>query len=82
MIPFTPPGDIEILSAAFNGTGQFVITWSAEPGISYRVQFKDALDAAWQNLSNVEAVGATASVTDSLATSPPQRFYRIQRISP
>ena len=82
VIPFTPPGDIEILSAAFNGTGQFVITWSAEPGISYRVQFKDDLGAAWQNLSNVEAVGATASVTDSLATSPPQRFYRIQRISP
>jgi hypothetical protein len=81
VIPFTPPGDIEILNAGFNGSGDFVITWSAEPGISYRIQFKDNLSAAgWQDLSNVEAVSSTASVTDPLPTSPAQRFYRIQRL--
>jgi hypothetical protein len=82
VVPFTPPGDIEILNAGFNGSGDFVITWSAEPGISYRIQFKDNLSAAgWQDLSSVEAVSSTASVTDPLPTSPAQRFYRIQRLS-
>jgi hypothetical protein len=60
VVPFAPPADIEILNAGFNGSGDFVITWSAEPGISYRIQFKDNLSAAgWQDLSNVEAVGST-----------------------
>ncbi len=82
VVPFTPPADIEILNAAFNGNGDFVITWSAEPGISYRIQYKDNLSAGgWQDLSNVEAAGSTASVTDLLPTSPLQRFYRIQRLS-
>jgi hypothetical protein len=82
VVPFTPPADIEILNAGFNGSGDFVITWSAEPGISYRIQFKDNLSAAgWQDLSNVEAVSSTASVTDPLPTSPAQRFYRVQRLS-
>ena len=82
VVPFTPPGDIEILSAGFNGSGDFVITWSAESGVSYRIQFKDALDQSpWQDLSSVEAVSSTATVTDPLATSPTQRFYRIQRLS-
>jgi hypothetical protein len=82
VVPFTPPADIEILSAAFNGSGHFVITWSAEVGINYRIQFKDTLDApAWQNLSNVEATASTATVTDTLPGTG-QRFYRIQRLSP
>jgi hypothetical protein len=83
VIPNMPPGDIEILSAAFNASDDFVITWNAETGVSYRIQFKDDLGAPeWQTLSTLEATSSTASITDPLATAPQQRFYRIQRATP
>ena len=78
IIPDTPPAEIRILSTIVNPQGDVVITWSAEAGVIYRVQYKDALDAAWNNLENVTAAGSTASALDPLSTAPAQRFYRVQ----
>lgn len=57
--------------------GMFTLTWSAIPGKTYRVQYKETFDAAdWTDLlPDVTAIGATASQSDPLG--PDQRFYRI-----
>jgi hypothetical protein len=62
--------------------GHFLLTWSAIPGVTYRVQFKNQLeDAAWTNLPpDVTASGPTASKADPLG--PTQRFYRVLVVSP
>jgi len=54
------------------------ITWPAQPGETYHVQFKDSLgDANWQQVSGVISfTGEQAQLTD-LAPSNGQRFYRI-----
>jgi hypothetical protein len=54
------------------------ISWPAQPGETYQVQFKDSLtDASWQEVSGVITVtGEQARLTD-LAPSNGQRFYRI-----
>jgi hypothetical protein len=57
--------------------GDFVLTWSAIPGTTYRVQFKGSLDDAnWTDLvPDVTATGPTANFNDPLGEA--QRFYRI-----
>jgi len=55
------------------------IVWSAIDGKTYRVQYKDSLDAVtWTDLPppDVIASGPTASATDSI-NSAEQRFYRV-----
>jgi autotransporter-associated beta strand protein len=54
------------------------LVWTAVVGRTYRVWSKDTLTAtSWDNLSNVFAVGDTASYTDS-TPSPTGRFYRVE----
>jgi hypothetical protein len=59
------------------GNNAVSLVWSAQAGRSYRVQYKDDLNATdWINLGGpVTAAGATASLTD--AGSGNQRFYRV-----
>lgn len=54
------------------------ISWPAFPGQTYRVQYKDNLDAAiWQDVSGtVTIIGNTGFLTD-LAPAAGQRFYRV-----
>ena len=62
------------ISAPGNTTHQLV--WSATPGRSYLVQFKDSLLDEWSTLrGSVRAAASTAAVIDD---SPnPHRFYRV-----
>jgi hypothetical protein len=54
----------------------FAVGWSAIPGMSYRVQYKNHLDdASWTTLADIVATGDTASVTDNNGGT--QRFYRV-----
>ena len=60
-------------SAAESG---IVLWWTAAPGVSYRVQFKEQLDADWQDLtSDFTPTGSVASWTDQL--SGRYRWYRV-----
>ena len=54
-------------------------TWPANPGHSYRVQFKQTLsDPDWQTLgADITATSMTASASDANFAGLPQRFYRI-----
>ncbi|HMJ64165.1 MAG TPA: lamin tail domain-containing protein, partial [Candidatus Binatia bacterium] len=82
VIPNPPPAEIRITQAFIDPAGDMVMTWSAEAGRTYRVQFKDDLNAAWSNLANVTAVGSSASRTNTITATPLQRFYRIQLLTP
>ncbi len=59
-----------------NGTA--VITWSAQAGSMYRVQFTEDLGSAdWKDVQpDVQATGPTATAIDLLGNDS-QRFYRI-----
>jgi hypothetical protein len=59
--------------------GKHSVMWTAKPGKSYKVQYKDSLLApAWTELSGtVVATDATASMIDNSVAPLTQRFYRI-----
>jgi len=58
--------------------GTLSLTWSAEAGGMYQLQYNtDLRSSNWINLSNpFTATGATITATDFITTSP-QRFYRL-----
>jgi hypothetical protein len=81
-IPNQPPAEIRILSASLAPNGDLQITWSAEAGRAYRIQFQDDLNAAnWTDLTDILAAGPQASHTIPRGAVP-QRFYRIQLREP
>ena len=70
---------LRIVEIFFNAT-LVRLTWSAIPGRTYRVEYKDDLSApAWSLLGNpIEAVGSSASANDTVSLVG-HRFYRILR---
>ena len=78
----TPPVAPRIVSAGVSTKGTFLITWTAETGKQYRVQYRDTLAGdSWIDLPTVQANAATAS-SEVLLDLQPQRFYRILRLLP
>jgi hypothetical protein len=74
----TLSGPLSITAMAFQGTS-VTLTWSAVPGRTYVVHFKDRLEAPeWTPLPAVHAVGTTASIIDTISPFA-RRFYRISR---
>ena len=73
----TPP----VVQAVGISGSNFVLTWSATPGVKYRVQFKGRLDAPdWIDLvPDVVASGNTTSLSDPLNG---QGFYRVLIVGP
>jgi hypothetical protein len=71
------PASAPILHLSIGPSNLVTLAWPAQPGRSYRVQFKDDLDAAaWSDLAgDVTATGPSASRTDSLTNT--QRFYQV-----
>ncbi len=71
--PFPQIGGI-----AVHADGVVSFDFSAIPGRTYRVEYKDDLSAsAWAALGGSEvAIGPSVVVTDTLAAAP-QRFYRV-----
>ncbi|HKQ39835.1 MAG TPA: hypothetical protein VJ063_17280 [Verrucomicrobiae bacterium] len=68
----------EVLTITSVSTGQRQLVWRAEPGKSYRVEYKSDLQAAtWTSLGQViYASEPTASALDTAAASE-KRFYRV-----
>jgi DNA-binding beta-propeller fold protein YncE len=60
-------------------TNGIIINWSAIPGLTYRIQFKNNLtDPAWTDLSgDVQATNTVALKLDTPASTNVSRFYRI-----
>lgn len=68
----------EVLTITSVSTGQRQLIWRAEPGKSYRVEYKpDVQSETWTGLGQiVTASSTTASAIDSSATAE-KRFYRV-----
>ena len=82
VIPNQPPAEIRIVAASLAPNGDLLITWSAEAGKTYRLQFKDDLNApGWTDLTDILAAGPQASHSIPRGAAP-QRFYRIQLRTP
>jgi YD repeat-containing protein len=72
------PQSLLSITRATAGAGEFTIEWQAVAGKTYRVQYKDTLNApVWSDVGgDVTASGGTAAKTDPTA-GVPQRFYRV-----
>jgi hypothetical protein len=62
--------------------GKHSVMWTAKPGKSYKVQYKDSLAApGWTELpGTIAATDATASAIDNSIAPLTQRFYRIMML--
>jgi len=69
---------LRVLTLTPLGGGGTRVIWSASPGKSYRVQFKDDLnDSNWSYLPGaIIAAGTTAAATDTSGGVSSHRFYR------
>ena len=57
--------------------GQVHLTFTAQAGVAYTLQFKDALtDPTWQKLTDVAASASVQLVDVADPAATPQRFYR------
>jgi len=65
-------------SGGAGGSGGIVLIWTAIPGQTYRLQYKDDLtSAAWVSvIRDIIATGGTISATNTAAGSM-HRFYRV-----
>jgi hypothetical protein len=70
---------LQVLSVASPGTGTTTVLWSAVPGRTYCVQFKDAVDAGeWTDLPGPVTVASTTGMAvDHSGAGQGQRFYRV-----
>jgi hypothetical protein len=67
---------IVLLNPTWAGNN-FTISFASQNGVTYTLEYKDALDAnTWTVLAPVAGNGGAMSVTDAYASSP-QRFYRV-----
>jgi len=75
---------LRALMVASLSDGRTTVFWTAIPGRTYQVQFKDSpADANWMNLPGTVIAGdTTASKADSTAAGSFNRFYRVELISP
>jgi CotH protein/lamin tail-like protein/Ig-like domain-containing protein len=61
--------------------GQVTLTFGAENGQQYQVEFTDTLGDEWQSLGDpVTATGLSITVNDTVGAQP-QRFYRIRLVN-
>jgi len=61
--------------------GQVTLTFGAENGQQYQVEFTDTLGDEWQSLNDpVTATGPSITVNDTVGAQP-QRFYRIRLVN-
>ena len=80
-IPNADP-QVVIRDVTHSGTGT-VVRWTSQPGITYRVQWKNTLvDSAWQTITpDFAGTGSLLSWTDNGTQTggpgAPQRFYRV-----
>ncbi|HZO84417.1 MAG TPA: hypothetical protein VFC26_04345, partial [Verrucomicrobiae bacterium] len=73
--------EVRVLSITYDVAIGVTLTWTAQSGSIYRVEYKNDLsDSTWTPLpGDVIAVSDTASTVDTTIAPVAQRFYRIVR---
>jgi hypothetical protein len=76
--PLIPPASEPVIKSVALKDGAAVITWTANPGSVYRLQFKDDFNSPkWLDAEpDIIATDTEASATNSIVGAP-QRFYRV-----
>jgi len=79
LVPMNPPAEIQIVQTTISEGRYFALSWSAEPGCIYRVQYRADVDARnWTDLSgDVFAQRNLASKADPAVVAGDARFYRV-----
>ena len=72
----TPPAEAPTPSASLQAGETIIISWPSQAGVTYRIEFLNAIGGQWQSLSEIKATGPSSSVPDS-TTSRPERYYRV-----
>jgi hypothetical protein len=77
-VPVMPVASAPVIESVVLKDGAAVITWTANPGSAYRVQFKDDFNSTqWLDAApDIIATDPEASTTNSIV-GVPQRFYRV-----
>ena len=74
---------LQVLALTSAGGGPVMLFWSAVPGKTYHLQYKDSVDEPWTPFPDaITATSATASAQDDSAANTPQRFYRVKLVVP
>ena len=70
---------LQVLTLRRLSDGGVTILWSATPGRTYTLQFKNRVDdVSWSSLDqNVRATASTVSFQDNSASAQAYRFYRV-----
>lgn len=67
---------------ALDEAGNIAIRWQTQPGATYRVEYKSALESpSWNNLMEVTATATSTEKLDVVSLNQ-TRFYRIVRLTP
>jgi Tol biopolymer transport system component len=76
--PTNPSSVLRVLELS-RAAGLTTVSWNANPGRSYIVEFNNTLDATdWSTVvGEVRFAGSIASITDQTLFTSAQRFYRI-----
>jgi hypothetical protein len=77
LVPTTP--DLVLKLAPASG-GNEILSFYAQSGFAYQVQYKNALtDATWTDVgASITGDDTTQTITDTGANGASQRFYRVQ----
>ena len=72
--------EIRILTVTAGEDGTVTLSWTAQVGKHYRVQFKNALnEPVWQDLGDeVTTTGTSATAQDKGSSATRERYYRLQ----
>jgi hypothetical protein len=83
-IPIATLPKIRILDLQVELGGRIRLSWTAQPGRTYRVQYADDLShLVWHDVpGDVYALGGAASQSDLNASTLGQRYYRVMLVEP
>jgi hypothetical protein len=66
------------LGAALSEKDVIVLSWPAQTGVRYRVEYKDSLtESSWRVLSEITGTVPTGSAIDSSLSTRSERYYRL-----
>jgi hypothetical protein len=66
------------LGATLGENDAIVLTWPTQPGVRYRVEYKDSLiESSWRVLSEMTGSGSAGSAIDSSLSTRTERYYRL-----
>ena len=76
--PSSDTSVLRVITISVLSTGERTLLWSAATDKAYRVQYKDSLETAWQDLSaEISVNGAQGFAIDTTVPVSGNRFYRV-----